>query len=246
MFSLSELPSPGDVVIVTDQLLSPADFVIHKTISSHFKDVGKAKCLFLSVSESLARLKAIAAKSNVNLAQHLQSGSFAFVDVGSYIEPPIDRAHSSHQTLLRPLFDLTSERLSEWSDEGATPLVVLDNISALEWIGFPVSDILRFLRALSALCRKSNVALLIRHHVATPAEPDDITRLLYQLGTYHLEVLPLSTGRSGSVSGQIALHPGPGISQPVQRPIPRSSAVQYRLTDTSVVFFERGTGSTVL
>ena len=101
--------------------------------------------------------------------------------------------------------------------------MILDDISTLEWIGYPTPDLLRFVHALSATCRKvqpnfvtvlgliyveiapyqTNTSLLIRHHVLTPGEPDDILRLLHQLGAYHLEVLPLSTGRSGSVSGQV-------------------------------------------
>jgi hypothetical protein len=33
-------------------------------------------------------------------------------------------------------------------------LVILDDITILEWIGFPLIDVIRFSRALRALCQK--------------------------------------------------------------------------------------------
>jgi hypothetical protein len=108
--------------------------------------------------------------------------------------------------------------------------------------------------------RQSKASLVIRHHIVTPAEPDDLFRLLRQICAYHLDVLPLSSGKSGAVSGevclfrvfgnllasellsQVALHAGPSVAKPKIKVVPRSQAIQYRLTDTGVVFFERGTG----
>ncbi|KAK7692137.1 hypothetical protein QCA50_003756 [Cerrena zonata] len=246
-FPSSGLLSRGELLVLTDEVSSPAEFLIHRILSTHLKEANESKCLFLSVSESLTRLRAIAGKSNLNLPQYIQSGSFHFVDVASQIDPPVKIETSfNQQPSLKPIFELTKQKLSGWSGTESSVLVILDDISTLEWIGYSITDLLRFIRVLSAFCRKANASLLIRHHIVTPSEPDDILRLLRQLCAYHLEVLPLSTGRSGSVSGQVALHPGPGITQPVHRPITRKLAVQYRLTDTNVVFFERGTGNTVL
>jgi hypothetical protein len=62
---------------------------------------------------------------------------------------------------------------------------------------------------------QTNATLLIRQHVLTPstAEPvlDDLFRALHQMCTYHMEVLPLASGRSGAVSGQ-ASHNAANIS----------------------------------
>lgn len=85
-----------------------------------------------------------------------------------------------------------------------------------------MGDVLRFVRAICVLCRKVrpspisqvlmtnvtftqklNAAILIRHHVLSLDDPDEISRLLMQLCSYHIEVLPLSTGKSGAVSGQV-------------------------------------------
>jgi hypothetical protein len=47
------------------------------------------------------------------------------------------------------------------------------------------------------------VTTLFRHHIINQEEQDDILRLLLQLGAYHIEVLPLSSGKSGAVSGAV-------------------------------------------
>jgi hypothetical protein len=117
---------------------------------------------------------------------------------------------------------------------------------------------------LTGWCIKANATLIVRHHLTTPDEIDDLFRHLLQISTYHLEVRSLASGRSGAVSGevpcsklvaifefadgsaQIALHACPSTTDNQVHLLPRSSALQYRLTDTGAVFFERGTGAAVL
>ncbi|KAI0784689.1 hypothetical protein C8Q75DRAFT_723989 [Abortiporus biennis] len=246
MFSLANLSSIRQFLLVTDQLSSPADFYLHQSLANHLKGTPEAKCLVLSVSESISKWKAIAGKSNVNLQHHLASGSLVFVDLLSTAQP-VPSTTSHVKSTLRPVLEHIREIISVWRTSGSSEIqVILDDISGLEWIGFSPLDVSRFVRALVASCRNLNTALIVRHHIITPGEPDDLLRQLLQLCTYHLEVLPLSTGKSGAVSGQVALHFGSSTFATSIRPIPRSSAIQYKLTDTACVFFERGTGSTVL
>lgn len=81
-----------------------------------------------------------------------------------------------------------------------------------------------------------------------------------------MEVRPLSSGRSGAVSGevsqdpsyldpiernptyimQLCLHLGPVESKPSYPLITRSAALQYRLTDSGAIFFNKGTSEGVL
>lgn len=53
---------------------------------------------------------------------------------------------------------------------------------------------------------QQSASLVIRHHIITPSEPDDLLRLLLQLCTLRVDVFPLSSGRSGSVNGQVRSH----------------------------------------
>ncbi|KAF8240221.1 hypothetical protein L208DRAFT_1449553 [Tricholoma matsutake] len=241
MLSPFDLPE-GILILITDELLSPADFLLHRSLISHIKSSKNSKSVILSVSEGIARWKAIAAKSNVNLDQHLSSGSLDFVDVLSHVQLP-EPSDDPAKPTLRPLFDHVVAKIG--SDSTST-LIILDDITSLQWIGFSSFDIARFTRALRALCLRVNATLIIRHHNVTPGEPDDLFRHLLQLCAYHMDVRSLSSGRSGSISGEVALHPGLGTPPSGVKLIPRSSALQYRLTDSGVNFFERGTSEGVL
>lgn len=77
--------------------------------------------------------------------QHIDNGSLHFIEVLDRVQP----AGS-----LRPLFDVVQTDLQATSGGNASVLVILDDISSLEWFGFSSTEISRFLRALCATCRK--------------------------------------------------------------------------------------------
>ena len=60
--------------------------------------------------------------------------------------------------LLRPIYDHVQACMTKSSsnndDDDNSMLVILDDITILEWIGFPLIDIIHFSRALRALCQK--------------------------------------------------------------------------------------------
>ncbi|EKM54755.1 uncharacterized protein PHACADRAFT_197183 [Phanerochaete carnosa HHB-10118-sp] len=238
--SVPHLPPPGEMLLVTDELGSPADFFLYRSLASHLRTSGKStKCVILFVSGSIQRWKAVLAKSNVNLAQLIGSRAVTFLNLSStHLVPRDDGATPS----LTPVFDELRDALGEAKDT----LVLVDDLSSLEWMGISSLEVSRFVRAVCSLCRKLNTSLILRHHIVTPGELDNLLRVLLQLCTYRVDIFPLSSGRSGSVSGQIALHLGAGWEEREYRPIPRSKALLYRLTDASAVFFERGTGAGVL
>ncbi|KAI0674891.1 hypothetical protein C8Q78DRAFT_965147 [Trametes maxima] len=244
MFPPSALPLPGELLLITDELLAPADFLLHRHLATHLKESKSSRCVLVSVLEDLGRWKSVAQRSNLNLAQYLDTGALTFLDAMSFVSPLIDERG---EVPLKALFEKIQATLGEARDDTDNKVsVVLDDIAALEWIGVTIMDIVRFSRALSALCRKFDASLVLRYHVTTPGEHDDVLRQLLQICTYHIDVFPLSSGRSGTVSGQVALHCGPSVPEPRHRLVTRSSAVQYRLTDVGSIFFDRGTGNGVL
>ena len=84
----------------------------------------------------------------------MQSDAFHFADVGALLDPPTLPQNSTQKAWLKPVLDLTMQKISEWAGQDSNILVILDDISPLEWIGYPTTDLLRFIRALSATCRK--------------------------------------------------------------------------------------------
>lgn len=152
-----------------------------------------------------------------------------FVDVCSDSDTPGGIAAVGSASL-KGCYDRLSSRLSQASQ--AAELIILDDISTLEWIGYDIADVQKFTRALVALCRKVSDAqydhyhllimysqaqapLIIRHHVlcTSTREPiftedessDDLFNLLAQLASFHVEIKSLASGRSGSVSGEASL-----------------------------------------
>ena len=89
---------------------------------------------------------------NLNLATHLTSDSLVFVDVSAAFDTSLD----SKQPALRSIYDMTSAELTK-QQEGASMMVILDDISSLEWTGVLLIDLIRFIRALRSLCLKVQI-----------------------------------------------------------------------------------------
>jgi len=174
----------GVILLITDELPSPADFLLHRTLSAHLKRPirrheqlegerrNKTRAVILSVSEDLGRWKALASKGvrshrlggysslndlrswqNINLQNHLDSGSALFVDLLAGFEAQNAKCLQGENGL-RKAFEHIREHLPSDPENPNTTLVILDDISSLEWMGLPSAEVQRFLRALRALCLK--------------------------------------------------------------------------------------------
>ncbi|KAH9969248.1 hypothetical protein BGW80DRAFT_1177013 [Lactifluus volemus] len=236
-FSANQLLTHSGPIVITDHLASPGDFLLHQLLSEFIKGSPDGKCIIISTSQHLAKWNAIASRSGFNMTQKLEQGSIVFIDVPTRIP---DLSPSEGVTLL-PLLDMIRDSIERI--RGATPpLLIFDELACFEWIGHSSLDVSRFVRALVACCAKATV----RYHIATLDDLDNVLRILLQLSGYHIEVLPLSSGKSGAVSGEISLHAGAALVGPPRRVIPRSRALQYRLGEYHATYFERGTGNAVL
>ena len=91
---------------------------------------------------------------NFNLATSMASGSLVFLEVMPYLIDT-DASPSLHGASLRSLMDKLRETLDDLArDPDPHCLVILDDITTLEWVGISVLELSRFCRALCALCRK--------------------------------------------------------------------------------------------
>ncbi|KAI0266948.1 hypothetical protein BC834DRAFT_823004 [Gloeopeniophorella convolvens] len=240
-FSVNELLTPGSLTLITDQRAAPGDFILHQLLSDYVRSAPDGRCIIVSATQDLAKWKAISSRSGFNLNPKIEQGTITFIDIPTQL-PTL--SPSDNVTLL-PILDLIRRSMAQAKGSSRT-LLIIDDLATLEWIGHSALDISRFARAAVALCAKDNVDLAVRHHVATPNDLDSVVRTLLQLAAYHIEVLPLLSGRSGAISGEIAIHAGVTLSCAPKRVIARSRALQYRLGDYHAVYFERGTGQAVL
>jgi len=252
IMSFPPLPlGPESLVLITDHIMAPGDFVIHRTVAGVLKDRAKAGCMLVLTDRDWERWKAIAARSNVNLAEQMKQRRLVAIDAtrcAALGTSPAALSDYGDATYGPALLNLIRDSL------GACDLVILDNVSTLEWAGMPPTEVVRLLRALRALCSQKGAALLVRAHTVGPvadvakgaAAEGVALRHLRATCDAHVEVRPLVSGRSGAVSGEIAMHAGPLIQDRSFVPIRAERALQYRLTDSGAVFFERGTGGNVL
>lgn len=166
----------------------------------------------------------IDASQNVNLQHHITAGALEFVDVLALAQPPFiapEDASSNGSGSLRDVIYRVQTYLDHTAND-EPPLIILDDITMLEWIGFPLLDVVRFFRSLRSAClkvrsyasylrkgsqtwAKANATLFVRHHIVTPNDPDELFRHLLQICNYHLEVSPLSSGKSGTITGEVRL-----------------------------------------
>ncbi|KAF8505064.1 hypothetical protein JB92DRAFT_2793957 [Gautieria morchelliformis] len=277
--NLLPLPPPGQFLFITDQLASPADFILHRALALQLKPVNpnshRPRVILVSVVSDFAHWCAIATKSNVNLKQHLTAGSLTYIDglsLSAYQSPESPDTHSVDEdgyVRCRPLFatgngepslvglyDIIARSLRYNSDDTVSQkMVIMDDITLLELIGVPSITITRFIRALRALCRRHTSALVIRAHCSPSPSAvlgmpfdSDLLRALVDVCHVHIEVRPLASGRSGAVSGEIAVHTGCLALSGVEGEagMGRKGSIQYRLNDGGVVYFQKGMGAGVL
>lgn len=90
----------------------------------------------------------------------MESGVLTFLDAMPHIVSAMDGGSD------KPLMNLLEElkRLLNVSLAEVRSSVILDDIASLQWMGIPAPDLVRFTRALSALCRKVNYELPILIH----------------------------------------------------------------------------------
>ena len=62
-FPAPDLVSSRRLLLITDQLPAPADFLLHRFLHLHLKQSKTAKCIVLAVSEGLERWKSVALKA---------------------------------------------------------------------------------------------------------------------------------------------------------------------------------------
>ncbi|KAF8509591.1 hypothetical protein BU17DRAFT_56027 [Hysterangium stoloniferum] len=301
------------MLLITDHLAASAEFVLHRALHLGLRPwtpaarradgadehprrqqpQGRgAAVVLVSLARGLAHWRAIAARSGVSLARHLEAGSLAFVDglaISAYAGqgggggggevggeagctrcPPLfSRDGGDAAPTLRGLYDVIQRALppvggssaAETEPPRPAPVVIIDDITLLSSIGVADAAVARFIRALRALCRRRAAGLIIRAHAAAAARQhaeampfgSDVLRALIECSHRHVEVRPLASGRSGAISGEVAVHRGGlGIGSGgddddgAGGKMGRGTAVHYRLDGSGAVFFQKGMSAGIL
>ncbi|EUC67588.1 elongator complex protein, putative [Rhizoctonia solani AG-3 Rhs1AP] len=262
------IPQTGQVFLITDNPASSAQFLIQALLQSQLKREGEASgsgraCVIVSVDHDFAHISAIAARSNLNLAQCIRERTLVYVDALSQASQPPGNLGDGEgapdgppgivicpplATSLRPLYDVIQRAFEQLSPSTFGKLLILGDVSTLEWIGIPATEVSRFVRAVRALAVKNECGVVVLYHSPMRDLPIEsgVLKDLVTSCDVHAEVRELSSGLSSAVSGEVALHHGFTAPDPHFVAIPRERALQYRLTDAGVIWFDRGTSAGVL
>ncbi|KAI5450571.1 hypothetical protein NCC49_002830 [Naganishia albida] len=268
----SPLPSPGTHLLVTDTLAASADFIIYHVVLEFLRSGRPTSsdplrpvliADFSGGRKSTAHWEAIGKKlgSPVPLKQ---SDSFSIITPSAHTFPSANtNAPSLYTDADEPTLQAVYQSIAERISANGTGLVVLDDLSELLLLGFPAHEVSKFVRSLLALARKHQTILLTHIHTdsltsanATQSLPhtptpdlDLLLRLMRLGGGVWWRIEGLKTGRSGVVTGEISSHPL--VPLPLDTTtlascsvptIPRSKPLQYRMDDSGVKTFAKGTG----
>ncbi|KAG8833327.1 hypothetical protein FRC17_010859 [Serendipita sp. 399] len=229
----------GQLLLVSDHVDAPGSFVFAKALSMVLKQnrttdsLAIKRCVFVTLTQDVEHWKAILGKMNVNCSKVIAEGNLVFVDLLSKWQ--VAKQGSGEDILEEILESLISVT-------GRIPLeetlILIDDLAHLSWIGVDEVNLLRFVRTLrSTLCES---ALLVGCHTLAVEPPTGGThRYLLETCTAHVECRPLSSGRSGVVSGELLVCRGPE-AWPEDITVPAQNTLHYRCTDAGAILFEKG------
>ncbi|BGP32869.1 hypothetical protein JCM10296v2_004654 [Rhodotorula toruloides] len=244
--SSSSLP-PDFSLLVTDTLDSPAQFFLLQLISNALRPSGagrgrlqeldeRTRVVVLGVKEREEYWASLLKKSGVQLATERSKGSFVFLDCSSPTETPSSLLSLAASAVAPP--DQAADGSSR-TKPYLGPLIVLDDVCALLWMGMAMREIVTFWAALRRLTSEHCGALVTLFHAdslspspsfpspAAPAydSPEDqyLFRSLLQRSDLWVEVTGLSSAGSGG-QGEITIHRGPSLVSPHPSASPASNA----------------------
>ncbi|KAG9009541.1 hypothetical protein FRB94_011958 [Tulasnella sp. JGI-2019a] len=244
------LPVAGTTLLITDDLNSPAEFLLHVILSAHCSGSSQSAATIVT-SKASAHWRDIALRMGSKASQRLASGGVKFVDPAALLihEPSAADGPKtpSPDWLLEKIFASLVEDCAAFPcSNGNAGLIILDDLNSLEWIGCSELNVVRFLRGVQALARKNTRFLVVLLHIVASPESLRTFRHLVESCGVHIQVDGLVSGRSGAVSGEISVHPGHRLQDPHFAPRPKSNALHYRLNFSGPEYFDRGTGGGVL
>lgn len=178
-------------------------------------------------------LPSLSLSQNFHLATHIASKQLTFIDAPSILDALNGDGASLlkdiYERITLIVQDVLEQRADSSLDSRALSVIVQD-LSHLAWIGVKELDITRFYRAIRGFClkvcpssssfvpslvsiksngdannhiKKRGISLILTGRILAVEPPGAILRDLLSNNHLVIDVLPLSSGRSGAVSGEV-------------------------------------------
>ena len=184
-------------------------FLIHHFLGASLKS--KRKVIFVGLEQSLGHYQAVAVKNGVNLHKARDEGQLVFLEgVKSYADAYLHQnvrvgfdfvARPRERDVMRTLFKQIEKEVSD----GAT--VIVDKLSVLLSVCVPADSVIVFARYLHSLAARARCDVVI----LSRRDPDEVDGPLNRLASslsrssdLAIRCWPLSSGKSGSVTGNLS------------------------------------------
>ncbi|GAA5986900.1 hypothetical protein JCM5350_000357 [Sporobolomyces pararoseus] len=242
---------PSSSILITDTLQSPSLFLLTQFISrtllrkqqpgsSDAKGKGKAlKVVLVGVREVEQEYTNVLKKQSVQLSTEKTLGRFQFID-GS--QGDLTEIHSAIVTAI--------SQAEQGEDEGT--VIIIDDMSALSWMGNELNKLSKFVQSLKKLCLSTRSTLVtVLHSDSVSPHPiiqDDSDQYLFrkilQSSDYWFELKSLVS----QARGELSIHPGPSLPAASSNENDRlrtrvgKEALEYTLEENGAVFEVKGLG----
>ncbi|GAA5917422.1 hypothetical protein JCM5296_003807 [Sporobolomyces johnsonii] len=230
---------PSFALVVTDTLESPAAFLLAHLIARALRpppaEGRKARRVVLvGVRDREEHWASSLKKQGVQLATERAAGRFRFVDASS--------------GALEDACVGVAEALGG-GGAGDDAVVLVDDLSALMWLGNDVRSVVRFfarLRALVSATASSLVVLLHADDVApTPSIESEEDQYLFRKVLQGCDLWLEARSLGGETRGELAIHRAPALDPSHDYGVETRSgarALQYKVEESGAVFEAKGLG----
>ncbi|GAA5854145.1 hypothetical protein JCM8547_008243 [Rhodosporidiobolus lusitaniae] len=269
----SPLPPPRSALLLTDTLDAPAQFALVQFIQRALRPAatgggvgGKGeqrKVVVVGAGEREEFWARVVRKTGIQLPAESSAGRFTYVDATSP-SVPLTEIYSS----LLDVFSSSSSSSSPAPEtNGAGPIVIIDDLSALVWRGEEVREVVRWWKAVRSAVDAAHASLITLLHgdslspslphipssvsrfssssSAAFSDPEDqyVFRQVLARSEVWMEVTGLVTGGgAGGTRGEITIHRGPALLDDEGYAVDPSPPLQYKLEDNGAVFEVKGLG----
>ncbi|KAG4084763.1 hypothetical protein H8356DRAFT_1062895 [Neocallimastix lanati (nom. inval.)] len=196
----------GKSILIADTVFADASFLINHYLSKSIKDK-EGNVILISFFNNFTQYESIQKKMGNNLKLYKDSEKLNFID-GSIIS-------QTENVTLNNIYNKIEELLNETSFTSTT--IILDDITHLLYIEYPINEILNFEYKCRNLCNKYNCNFIVKIHkdIGDDKDSDPISinhnyLLNYLINNYEyiIETNELESGFTDDIQGQLSFARG--------------------------------------
>ncbi len=237
---LDQVPLTGQFVNICEEDDQLGLFAIHHFLHLAIKD-GK-KILLIGLENSFGHFNGVALKFGFNLVKLRESGELAFFDGLKSISQHCANDSGQFQSCA------FENGLKDFIDKNIAPgsFVIIDKISLLNQLGLKVPQVVKLMNGIILTTRSQNCCLVTRSRAISRLDNDEddleepadhLCAFLTQVAALNIQLRPLMTGKSATVTGNISF---------LWTSDSQLCRYQYRLEEKDVKVFAKGTSAGVL